>query len=102
MNELEHLFVVLICHLIGDYVLQSDYIAKTKGSNWYHLFVHCVLYIVPFWAAFGPSIRMLTLFVNHFVIDLLKSRYKVISYSQDQFFHYLDIVVVAPLLYRGG
>lgn len=31
------LFRLVVCHLIGDYCLQSDFIAKTKGQNWYHL-----------------------------------------------------------------
>ena len=35
--------LLVFCHLVGDYVLQSDFIAKTKGSNWYHLFVHCAM-----------------------------------------------------------
>lgn len=41
----ETILLIIFCHLVGDYVLQSDFIAKTKGSNWYHLFVHCGLYI---------------------------------------------------------
>lgn len=45
---LETIFKIVIAHLIGDYVLQSDFIAKTKGENWYHLFVHSALYVVPF------------------------------------------------------
>lgn len=24
---------IIMCHLIGDYVLQCDFIAKTKGQN---------------------------------------------------------------------
>lgn len=35
---------LILCHLIGDYVLQIDRIADTKGTNMYHLFVHCALY----------------------------------------------------------
>ena len=31
-----------MCHLLGDYFFQSEYIADTKGKNWYHLFIHCV------------------------------------------------------------
>jgi hypothetical protein len=31
---------LILCHLIGDYVLQIDRIADTKGANMYHLFVH--------------------------------------------------------------
>ena len=36
MNKL---ILLVFCHLVGDYVLQNDFIAKNKGSNWYHLFV---------------------------------------------------------------
>lgn len=31
MNKL---ILLVFCHLVGDYVLQNDFIAKTKGSNW--------------------------------------------------------------------
>lgn len=46
MNKL---ILLVFCHLVGDYVLQNDFIAKNKGSNWYHLFVHCALYCLPFY-----------------------------------------------------
>ena len=49
----ETILLIMFCHLVGDYVLQNDFIAKTKGTNWYHLFVHCTLYILPFYVAFG-------------------------------------------------
>lgn len=45
----ETLFKLVMCHLVGDYVLQIDFIAKTKGENWYHLLVHCLLYCLPFY-----------------------------------------------------
>ena len=44
--NLHTIVLVVLCHLIGDYVLQCDFIAQTKGKNWYHLFVHCALCIV--------------------------------------------------------
>lgn len=31
---IEIIYKLIICHLIGDYVLQNDFIAKTKGENW--------------------------------------------------------------------
>ena len=40
------------CHLLGDYVLQGEFIATTKGKNYYHLFVHSFLYCVPFYLVF--------------------------------------------------
>ena len=35
--NMNKLILLVFCHLVGDYVLQNDFIAKTKGSNWYHL-----------------------------------------------------------------
>ena len=51
--SLHTIVLIVLCHLIGDYVLQCDFIAQTKGENWYHLFVHCALYCVPFLIVFG-------------------------------------------------
>ena len=85
---------LILCHLIGDYVFQSDYIAKTKGSNWYHLFVHCALYCVPFVIIFGINCRLLIVFTSHLIIDSLKAKYNKISYLQDQILHYLILLIV--------
>ena len=79
---------LILCHLIGDYVLQLDFIAKTKGENWYHLFVHCALYCVPFYIVFGITWQLVLVFVAHIIIDALKARYKKISYVTDQVLHY--------------
>lgn len=86
---------IVMCHLIGDYVLQIDFISKSKGDNWYHMFVHCVLYCVPFAVVFGIDWKLAILFVSHIIIDPLKAKYHKISYAQDQVFHY----VIAEVLY---
>ena len=86
---------IIFCHLVGDYVLQNDFIAKTKGENWYHLFVHCALYCLPFYIVFGMDIRLIYIFFSHVVIDALKARYKKINYVTDQICHYM----VAFILY---
>ena len=83
------LFILVICHLIGDYFLQSEFIAKTKGQNWYHLFVHCILYVVPFYIAFGLDLRLVIIFI----IDALKARYHAISYLGDQVIHYVIMII---------
>lgn len=81
------------CHLIGDYVLQSDFIAKTKGSNWYHLIVHCLLYCLPFYILFGLDYRFYILLLSHIIIDTLKARYNKINYIADQTIHYLMLLI---------
>jgi hypothetical protein len=92
---MENILRIIFCHLIGDYVLQIDYIAQTKGKNWYHLLVHCFLYCVPFYVCFGHGWKLYCLLLSHIIIDALKARYGKIDYSADQILHY----VVALLLY---
>jgi hypothetical protein len=87
------LILIIFCHLIGDYVLQCDFIAKTKGENWYRLFVHCALYCVPFYLTFGLTWQLGLIFISHMIIDPLKARYKKIAYTQDQILHYLIALV---------
>ena len=90
---IETLFYLVLCHLIGDYLFQTDFIAKTKGSNWYHMLVHCGLYIAPFAFCFGITWQLGILFVAHMIIDPLKARYNKINYWQDQILHYLLLLL---------
>lgn len=87
------LFILVVCHLIGDYCLQSDFVAKTKGQNWYHLCVHCILYTVPFYVVFGWDLRLVVIFISHVIVDALKARYHKISYPVDQIIHYAVMFV---------
>lgn len=64
----------LIVHLLGDFVLQNDWMAKNKNENTTvgHLacFVHCMFYCMPFYLAFSLSLpQILLVFSTHFVID---------------------------------
>lgn len=93
---MENMIILVLCHLIGDYVLQSDYIARTKGENIYHLFVHSALYCVPFMVVFGASRPdcIFALFLTHMFIDAMKARYKKISYAWDQILHYWTLALI--------
>lgn len=84
---------LILCHLIGDYFLQNDFIANTKGKNLYHLFIHCVLYSLPFYILFNYDYRLIFIFISHFIIDLLKSKYKKINYVTDQIIHYICLII---------
>ena len=64
------IMIPIFCHLIGDYVLQSNYIAVGKAASWWLLLVHCTLYILPFYMAFGLDIRLMFLFLSHFAVDM--------------------------------
>lgn len=94
---LETIFQIVIAHLIGDYVLQCDFIAKTKGENWYHLFVHSALYVVPFYILFGwelNGLKLVMLLAHHFFVDAAKARFGSIDYTWDQCHHYIMAILL--------
>ncbi len=88
------LYTIIACHMLGDYALQSDFLAKTKGESLWHLLAHCVLYTVPFSVAFGFDWRISALFASHVLIDMMKARMHVIGYAADQVAH---LVVLCAL-----
>lgn len=93
MKIFELLFLLIISHLFGDYVLQVDYIAKTKVNNLYHLFVHCILYLLPFYFVLGFHSHLIVILISHFIIDLGKCKGKI-NYVLDQILHYIVLIGV--------
>lgn len=105
MELLTKILLLIGCHLTGDYVLQIDFIAKTKGYNFYHLLVHCLLYCFPFFVFFGAVWQLIPLLLFHIVIDYLKSHntclidtktnkhYRLVPYWLDQVLHYLTCLL---------
>ena len=88
-----NVYTLLACHMIGDYVLQSDFLAKTKGDNLWHLIVHCVTYTIPFAIVFGFDMRIIWLIIMHIIIDYAKAKLKVLDYATDQVLHILALFV---------
>lgn len=102
---LEIIYKLFLCHFIGDYVLQTDYLAKTKGENWWHMIAHCMAYTTAFIFCFGFGWEILLLFLSHLIIDSLKVRAnkkegntKGINYIADQLLHISFLLfVLAPM-----
>lgn len=73
------LWVSVLCHVVGDYILQTDHMAVEKTRRWSNAALHGAAYTVPFvpLAWFGVSVWAL-LFIGgtHAVID----RYRVARY----------------------
>ena len=59
----------LICHAIGDYILQSDWMANEKAKSNVAASAHAVTYTLPF-IALRPNKKQLALIAGtHFLID---------------------------------
>ncbi|HEY1810624.1 MAG TPA: DUF3307 domain-containing protein [Acidobacteriaceae bacterium] len=63
----------LLAHLVGDYLLQSDWMAQNKRRSWLPAAVHALVYSVAFlWLARTaprPLLAWLVIFGTHAVID---------------------------------
>jgi chromate transport protein ChrA len=59
----------LVAHLVGDYVLQSDWMASTKTKKSIACLAHILTYSIPF-LFFQPSMLALAVIAgSHFIID---------------------------------
>lgn len=73
--------LVLLAHYVGDYGLQTDYMAEHKGRDWYVLFAHAAV-----WTSMVAVAGMLgglhvsavpviiVLLMPHMLIDMVKAR----------------------------
>lgn len=67
---------LLVAHLLGDYVLQSDWMATTKTERWWPAILHGVLYGLPFVLVVPSVWAWLVIAGTHVVID----RYRLAKY----------------------
>lgn len=72
----------LLCHLVGDYILQNHWMANTKTVRSSAALLHATLYALPF-LLLTPSWRaVLAIWATHFVIDRFRlARYWVDFYG---------------------
>lgn len=59
----------LVLHGIGDYIIQSDWMATTKTSRHWPAVIHSVTYGIPFLLLRPSWLAMTVIVVSHFVID---------------------------------
>ena len=98
---IETILLFLACHFIADFPFQGEWIANNKGKSNEILFYHCAIYVSTFVIFAKVSIICaLILFVSHFIIDILKARYKVVKHIWlDQVFHVVIIILLIILKY---
>ncbi len=59
----------LLLHLVGDYVTQTDYMAKNKTTDIKVAFLHSVVYTLPFWVLTNSITAILVMLITHAIID---------------------------------
>lgn len=95
------IFVILLCaHIFGDFLLQTDAIAKNKGK-WWVLLIHAALHgglvygLLQQWCAWQVPVVVAVL---HGLIDFLKTRRSssAAAFAWDQAAHVFTLAVIAP------
>ena len=59
----------LVVHIVGDYVLQSDWMATQKGRHSTPAAIHAAVYALPFLTLTRSPLALLIICVSHFAID---------------------------------
>lgn len=114
MNYLYYVIILTMAHAVGDYALQSDYIAKGKQTDLYLLIIHVNIwtYIIVATTLFlGTPVKLglivVCLWVPHFIMDYLKAQsawfLKTVPNKKtqliiDQSVHYLQLFVFVWLV----
>lgn len=62
-------FGILLAHLVGDYLLQSHWMACEKTKRWWPAVAHAATYTVPYIFITQSVWALLTIGITHAVID---------------------------------
>lgn len=60
---------VLLTHLVGDYLIQSDWMAQNKTKRWWPAWVHALVYGLPFLFVTQSPAALAVIVGTHAVID---------------------------------
>ncbi len=104
-------FEILLAHLLGDFVFQSNDLIQKKYKSWTGTFEHVciiavctILFLFPYWNQAWTWYTVALIFSTHFIQDCLKIRYDIrfnlkkkstLPFFVDQLFHISLIAYVA-------
>lgn len=91
-ETLPRIYLLLSLHMLGDYVIQTDFLAKHKAHSWWYLLAHCLTYTLPFAFVFGIDWRCAVLLATHLVTDEAKNRGRITE-TVDQALHVATLSV---------
>jgi hypothetical protein len=60
---------ILLAHLVGDYLIQSDWMANEKTKRWLPAWAHAVTYGLPYLLVTQSPLALVVIVVTHAVID---------------------------------
>lgn len=120
MEQLIAFCALVVCHFLGDFVMQSDKDAKCKATSFKCLLSHTSTYITPFilvgmcWFPFElVTLFAMITFVVHTITDYFTSKLNARLYKSgnmhnyfvalgfDQALHYIQLFVTYYFLFKS-
>ncbi len=92
----------LICHLIGDYWLQTNIMSnnKTKDITW--AIIHGLAYIIPFLFITKSVLALLIICITHIIIDRYRLSFKLCSLINPDLFNAPDYLKIWILIIQDN
>jgi hypothetical protein len=93
---------ILVAHLVGDYLLQTDHMATEKTQRWLPAWLHAITYTLPFMFITLSIPALLVICVTHAIIDHYRLVFQFIwaknnlLVSRDYRYRWRDSVMGAP------
>lgn len=81
-----------LAHMVGDYVIQSDWMAQEKTKRWWPAIAHAVTYGLPFLFVTQSPLALAVIVGTHAVIDHYRLARHVV-WAKNQ---------LAPFVFRPG
>lgn len=75
---------ILLAHLVGDYVLQTDWMAQEKTKRWTPAILHGIVYTLPYLFITQSWAALLVIAGTHIIIDRFRLA-KHIGWFKNQF-----------------
>lgn len=110
--------LILLAHVIGDFTLQFNELAKAKDKNIKYLLLHLIIYMLPITLVlvmYGNIIKVIILFMtimlSHFIVDYLKSKLSKKYYNPfahnlffilDQAIHIVILLILTYWVFKGN
>jgi hypothetical protein len=92
MSVAEAIVLAGAAHMVGDYVIQNDWMAQEKTKHWWPAIIHALTYTLPFLLITQSPLALLVIAGTHAVIDHYRlARHLVWARNQ-----------LAPFAFRPG
>lgn len=111
MIDLKIALLLMAIHFVGDFVLQSDRMAKEKSTDWNQLAKHCWVYMIVlglltqtyYYAVFNAGIHFavdaVTARINKRLWDAKQVHYFFVGVGFDQLIHVSTLLITWRVMY---